>query len=55
MPKIKFASDNSQAYDKTQIQLKVLPGVRERLRSIPKWQDKLRAAIDELIAQNLDQ
>lgn len=54
MPRIKFTPENQQAYDRIQIQVKVLPGVRERLLSVSSWQDKLRSAIDSIIAENLD-
>lgn len=50
MAKKEFSPDNKVAYDRNPIQLKVLPGVRERLKSIPDWQTLLRAKIDEIIS-----
>jgi hypothetical protein len=49
MPTKKFNPDNHVAYDKTPVQLKVLPGVRGQLMSISDWQDKVRLLIDKLI------
>jgi hypothetical protein len=49
MPRIKFKPSNKIAFDKAPVQFKVLPGVRERLKDIPNWQDKLRDYVDELI------
>ncbi|MGB7275153.1 MAG: hypothetical protein WBC69_17820 [Geitlerinemataceae cyanobacterium] len=50
MPTIKFQPDNKVAYDKVPVQVKVLPGVRERLKQVPDWQKKVRAYIDSLIS-----
>jgi hypothetical protein len=49
MPTKKFNPDNHVAYDKTPVQLKVLPGVRERLKAVDDWQSKVRSLIDQLI------
>jgi hypothetical protein len=49
MSKIKFKPDNKVAYDKVPVQFKVLPGVREKLKTVPDWQNRLRAFVDELI------
>lgn len=51
MPFPKFKPDNYVAYDKTPVQLKVLPGVRERLKAVSGWQVKVRAYIDSLIEE----
>jgi hypothetical protein len=53
MPRIKFVPNNKIAYDKVPVQVKVLPGVREQLRLVPDWQNRLRTAIDTLIEGNL--
>ncbi|WYL96731.1 MAG: hypothetical protein HEQ35_25655 [Gloeotrichia echinulata IR180] len=53
MPRIKFKPDNEVAYDKVPVQFKVLPGVKEKLRAVPNWQERLRVFVDELIAENL--
>jgi hypothetical protein len=49
----KFKPNESIAYAKAPVQVKVLPGVREKLRLIPSWQDKLRKLIDQLIQEEL--
>lgn len=51
MPTKKFKSRNKIAFDKTPVQVKVMPGVRDRLKAIPGWQDLLRDKIDEIIVQ----
>ncbi|MEI2583585.1 hypothetical protein [Scytonema sp. PRP1] len=52
MPRIKFKPDNQVPYDKVPVQIKVLPGVREKLKSVPNWQERLRQYINQLIAEN---
>ncbi len=54
MPRIKFIAKNSEAFDRIPVQVKVMLGVRDKLKSIPEWQDKLREKIDRLIAENFD-
>jgi hypothetical protein len=51
--KIGFKPANAVAYDKTPVQVKVLPGVRQRLKAIDDWQNKLRRLIDALIEEDL--
>jgi len=50
-PKTKFKPDNQVAYDKVPVQFKVLPGVREKLKTVPNWQARLRKIVDELIEE----
>lgn len=38
--------------DPTALSIKVKPGVREKLRQIPDWQDKLRESINLLISEH---
>jgi hypothetical protein len=52
MPTKKFQPNERIAYDKTPVQVKVLPGVRERLKTVDDWQNKLRRFIDELIEED---
>jgi hypothetical protein len=52
MPTKKFAPSNHIAYDKVPVQLKVLPGVRERLKDVRDWRGQVRDFIDSLIAAN---
>jgi hypothetical protein len=47
--KMGFTSD--EPLDQAPVCLKVKSGVREKLRSIPRWQEKLRAYIDKLIEE----
>ncbi|MGB5897682.1 MAG: hypothetical protein WBG66_05745 [Geitlerinemataceae cyanobacterium] len=54
MPTLKFQPDHKVAYDQVPVQLKVLPGVRERLKQIPDWQKKVRADIDSLISGQIE-
>lgn len=54
MPRIKFKPDNKVAYDKVPVQFKVMPGVREKLKTIPDWQERLREYVNQLIAENED-
>jgi hypothetical protein len=49
MPIERFRPDNKIAYDKVPVQLKVLPGVRDRLKKIDGWQAMIREYIDKLI------
>jgi hypothetical protein len=53
VPTEKFQPNERIAYDKTPVQVKVLPGVRERLKTIDDWQNKLRRLIDTLIEEEL--
>ncbi len=49
MPRTKFQPDNQVAYDKTPVQFKVMPGVREKLKTVPNWQQRLRDFVEQLI------
>lgn len=42
MPKKKFIPDNEVAYDPSPVCVKVLPGVREQLKTVVDWQAKTR-------------
>ena len=50
-PNPEWKPDQGVAYDRTPVQLKVLPGVRERLKTVDGWQNKVREFIDELLAK----
>ena len=52
MSTTKFKPQNHVAYDKAPLQFKVSPGVREKIKAIPGWQEILRAFLDKLIAEN---
>ena len=47
----KFEPDNAIAYDKTPLQIKVLPGVREKLKAVPDWRERLRTFVDEMVKE----
>lgn len=47
-----FTSDESFAKDP--LCLKVKEGVREKLRAIPGWKERLRAVIDEIIQESME-
>ncbi|MCG5056906.1 MAG: hypothetical protein KA714_02535 [Limnoraphis sp. WC205] len=51
MPTEKYKPYESIAYDKTPVQVKVRPGVRERLKTVDNWRNKLRQYIDRLIEE----
>ncbi|MEG4319665.1 MULTISPECIES: hypothetical protein [unclassified Microcoleus] len=51
--KLGFVPTNGVAYDKTPVQVKVRPGVREQLKAVDDWQNKLRQLIDQLIEEEL--
>lgn len=53
-PNLEWKPDKGQAYARTPVQLKVLPGVRERLMTVDDWQNKIRVFIDELLAEQGD-
>ncbi|WP_292761782.1 hypothetical protein [Nostoc sp. NOS(2021)] len=52
MATIKFKPEKKVAYDKTPLQLKVSPGVREKIKGISGWQEILRGFLDQMIAAN---
>ncbi|NJL80781.1 MAG: hypothetical protein HC836_42930 [Richelia sp. RM2_1_2] len=54
MAKIKFQPKNREAFDQNPVQFKVLPGVRDKLKTVPDWQERLRKYVDELISEQND-
>lgn len=52
MATIKFEPDNSQAYDQAPVCVKVLPGVREQLKTVANWQTLTRQFWDRLIEES---
>jgi hypothetical protein len=52
-PNRDWKPNDREAYDRTPVQIKVLPGCRERLKTIDNWQNKLRRLIDQLIEEEL--
>ena len=51
MPTQLFPTSEDGPYDKVPVQLKVKPGVRERLKTVSDWQNKLRKVIDQILAE----
>jgi hypothetical protein len=51
MSRIKFKPNNKVAFDKVPVQFKVLPGVREKLKTVPDWQERLRDFVDQLLQE----
>ncbi|NMF67020.1 hypothetical protein DP113_24010 [Brasilonema octagenarum UFV-E1] len=45
---------NEEPFDKSPVCLKVREGVREKLKAVPDWQERLRGFIDELIRDTGD-
>ncbi|WP_196525274.1 hypothetical protein [Nostoc commune] len=52
MSPIKFKPHKKVAYNKIPLQLKVAPGVREKVMAIPDWQELVRQLLDKLIIEN---
>lgn len=46
-----FNPKGNEALDSTPLQLRVPKGIRERLRQIPEWQDKLREKLTVWVEQ----
>lgn len=40
---------NEEPFDKSPVCFKVREGVREKLKAVPGWQERLREFVDELI------
>jgi hypothetical protein len=49
--KLGFTSD--APLDKDPVCFKVKPGVKEKLKAVPNWQERLRDYVDQLIKENL--
>lgn len=47
--KHKLGFTSKQPFDKDPVCFKVLPGVKEKLRTVPDWQERLRGFVDKLI------
>ena len=45
----KLGFTSKQPFDKDPVCFKVLPGVRDKLKAVPQWQQRLRELVDELI------
>ena len=47
--KHKLGFTSKQPFDKDPVCFKVLPGVKDKLRAVPDWQERLREYVDQLI------
>ena len=47
--KHKLGFTSKQPFDKDPVCFKVLPGVKDKLRAVPNWQERLREFVDKLI------
>jgi hypothetical protein len=45
--KLGFTSD--RPFDKDPVCFKVLPGIKDKLKAVPDWQERLREFVDEMI------
>ncbi len=50
--KNKLGFTSNQPYDKDPVCFKVLPGVKDKLKAVPNWQERLREFVDSLIEEN---
>jgi len=49
--KNKLGFTSKQPFDKDPVCFKVLPGVKDKLKSVPDWQERLREFVDRLIVE----
>ncbi len=47
--KHKLGFTSNQPFDKNPVCFKVLPSVKDKLKTIPDWQERLREFVDRLI------
>ncbi len=48
----KYLPDGNEPMDKHPVCLNVRMGVREKLKSVPNWRERIRDFIDELITES---
>jgi hypothetical protein len=49
--KLGAISLNEEPFDKSPVCFNVRKGVREKLKTVPGWQERLRHLVDELISE----
>ncbi len=49
--KNKLGFTSEQPFAKDPVCFKVLPGIKDRLKTISGWQERLRQAVDEMIEE----
>lgn len=52
--KLGAKSLNEKPFDKTPVCFNVREGIREKLKTIPDWKERLRKVIDEMIEESGD-
>jgi len=50
----KLGFTSSQPFDKDPVCFKVLPGIKEKLKTVPDWQGRLREFVNKLIDEAKD-
>lgn len=45
----KLGFTSAKPFDKDPVCFKVLPGVKDKLKAVPDWQERLREFVNELI------
>jgi hypothetical protein len=49
--KNKLGFTSNQPFDKDPVCFKVLPGVKDKLKTVPDWQERLREFVNQLIEE----
>ena len=52
--KLGFLPENDIPLDRLPLSIKLKLGIRDKVRSIPDWQDRLRAMIEQWVESELD-
>lgn len=52
--KLGFQSMGKEPMDKRPVCFVVRQGIREKLKAIPEWQERLRQYVDQLISETLE-
>jgi hypothetical protein len=52
--KNKLGFTSTQPFDKDPVCFKVLPGIKDKLKTVPDWQERLRESVDKIIEENID-
>jgi hypothetical protein len=50
----KLGFTSTQPFDKDPVCFKVLPGIKDKLKTVPDWQERLREFVDKIIEENID-
>jgi hypothetical protein len=50
--KHKFGFTSEEPLDKNPVCFKVKPGVKDKLKAVPQWQERLRKFVDSLIEED---